>query len=62
MAKRKSKKATKRKTKRSSKPIGFTKVGKKFALVFGTKSRPRLGKSRFGSKKTLLTAARKKLK
>lgn len=63
MAKTKRRVKRKRTVKRSgNKPIGFTRVGKKFALVFGTKTKPRLGKSRFNSKKTLLANARKRLR
>ena len=34
----------------------------KFALVFGTKGKPKLGKSRFSSKKSLLASAAKSKK
>lgn len=47
----KRRKAPSRKT--NNKPIGFTKVKGKFVFVFGTKKKPRLGKSRFSKKKTL---------
>ena len=53
MAKRK--KSTKRK------PIGYTRVKKKYALVFGTKSKPKLGKGRYSSKASLSKAAKRYL-
>jgi len=54
MAKRKRKKRTKKRLKsRTKKPQGFVKIGKKYALVFGTKTKPKLGKKRFTKKKTL---------
>lgn len=43
--------ARKRRTK--TKPFGFVKVGSKYALVFGSRKKPRLGKRRFGSKRAL---------
>ena len=52
------KRKTRRKSskKRSVKPIGYTKQGKKYAFVFGSKSKPRLGKSRYSSMSTLKKA------
>lgn len=41
---------------------GFTKVKGKFALVFKKGKKLTLGKSRFGSKKMLISGARKFLK
>jgi hypothetical protein len=57
--KRRTKKVTKR---RVSKPIGFTKQGKSYRLVFGTKKNPRVGSKVFRTKKSLVAAARKRLK
>jgi len=56
-------KSTKRRKAVSSKRrlVGFTKVGPKFALVFSKRGKPSLGNKRFGSKKTMLSAARKAL-
>lgn len=58
------KKTTRRKstTKRSTKPIGYTKQGKSYKLVFGTKTKPRLGASNYRSKAALTKAAQKYLK
>ena len=52
------KKALKSKT---NKPFGFTKIGKSYALVFGTKANPKLGKTRFRTKRGAFEMARKKL-
>jgi hypothetical protein len=48
-----------KKTSTSRKPIGFTRVKGKYKLVFGTKKKPRLGKSAYKTKKSLTTAAKK---
>jgi len=53
------KKTTKKKTSSPKKPIGFTKVGKSYVLVYGTRTKPRLGKKKYGSKKTLSAAVNK---
>ena len=62
--KRKTTRTTRRKTtKRRStkkKPIGFTKVGGKYAFVVGTRKNPKLAKGRYSSKKTLANAYAKK--
>lgn len=43
--------------------VGYTKQGKKFKLVFRKgKAKPTLGTKSFGSKKTMLVAAKKALK
>ena len=42
--------------------VGFTRVKSKMALVFKKGKKLTLGKSRFSSKKSLQTAARKYLK
>jgi len=42
--------------KRSKKPIGYTKKGKSYALVYGSKKKPKLGKGRYKTKKTLAKA------
>ena len=56
------KKVSKRKRTMKSKLVGFTKTGGKFRLVFRRgKGKPTLGSKKFGSKKTMLVAARKRL-
>jgi len=54
-------KPKRRSTKRSSKRTlaGFTKVKGKYALVFRSNNKLSIGKSRFKSKKTLMTKAKK---
>ena len=55
-------KASKRKRTMKSKLVGFTKTGGKFRLVFRRgKGKPTLGSKKFGTKKTMLVAARKRL-
>jgi len=66
-AKRKStrrKSASKRTRKaKRSRPIGYTKVkGKGYALVFGTRAKPKLGRGRYKSKSGLKKAAAKYFK
>lgn len=61
MAKRKTK-SKKRRAPTKSRLAGFTRVKGKYALVFKKGGKLRVGKSRFGSKKTLMTKARKYLK
>lgn len=54
------KKATKRRT--SNKPIGFIKKGKSYKLVFGTKTKPRLGKSSYRTKAGMMKKAKTLMK
>jgi len=55
MARRTKRKTTKRRRSKTTRrlPQGFTRVGKSYALVFGTKSKPKLGKKRFSKRTTL---------
>jgi hypothetical protein len=62
MPKRK-KTTKKRKPIAKKKLVGYTKVKKKYALVFKKgRSKPTLGSGRYGSKKTLLSAAKRYVK
>jgi len=45
---------------RVKKPIGFTKTGKKYAFVFGTKTKPTVSKARYSTKVALRKAYTKK--
>ena len=55
----KKKTTRKRTTKKSgSKPIGFVKQKNKYKLVFGSKTKPRLGKSSFKTKAALVKKAK----
>lgn len=56
------KKTTKKKSSTGKKPIGFVKQKGKYKLVFGSKSKPRLGKSSFKTKSALVKKARTLLK
>lgn len=50
----------KRKTRKVSKPIGSIKQGKVYKLVFGSRTKPRIGKKSFRTKKSLNTFVGKK--
>jgi len=55
-------KKTRRKTSRTTKRlIGYTKVKKKYKLVFQKGTKKMLGKSNYSSKKSLLAAAKRKV-
>lgn len=47
-----------KRTVKKSKPIGFVKQGNSYKLVYGTKSNPKLGKTSFKSKDSLLKKAK----
>jgi len=57
---RKTKRRTTRKrtTRRSTKKklLGYTKQGKRYALVYGSKSKPKLGKGRYSTLRTMKKA------
>jgi len=50
--------AMRRKTK--GRPFGFVKVGSKYALVFGSRKKPRLGKRRFKTRVALAKFVKRK--
>lgn len=57
MAKRRRRRMGKRS---GSRPFGFVKVKGRYALVFGSRQKPRLGKRRFKSRRALALHVRKK--
>lgn len=49
------------KRKGPAKPIGFVKAGKSYKLVFGSKTKPKLGTKRFSTRTKVIAAGRVRL-